>query len=282
MSIPPSSSRLALVAIAVAVAGCQPLPEPPVADEVTDGPGSSGPTFPADDGGGVGMTGPSSTTATSSTTTDGSSTGEATFGDETSVGDASVGFIISSDAIVCGAAVPPGTLAHCSWCDPFAQDCPDGEKCMPWANDGGDDWNATRCSAIEARPAQVGEACVVQDSAVSGVDDCDLGLVCAFVDPTTLEGTCVAMCGGSQADPICARGDTCLIAFDGVITLCLPACDPLLDDCALGTCVPDEDDGFVCFVAGDAIAPGEACEELHDCGPSASCQPVESTGPCGD
>ncbi|MEX1364969.1 MAG: hypothetical protein AB1Z98_17710, partial [Nannocystaceae bacterium] len=30
-------------------------------------------------------------------------------------------------------------------CSLFAQDCPDGEKCMPWANDGGDAWNATIC-----------------------------------------------------------------------------------------------------------------------------------------
>jgi hypothetical protein len=30
-------------------------------------------------------------------------------------------------------------------CDQWAQDCPPGEKCMPWANDGGSSWNATRC-----------------------------------------------------------------------------------------------------------------------------------------
>src|SRR5690606_38571371 len=34
-------------------------------------------------------------------------------------------------------------------CDVFAQDCPKGEKCMPWANDGGGSWNATTCSPVE-------------------------------------------------------------------------------------------------------------------------------------
>src|SRR5262245_15971404 len=30
-------------------------------------------------------------------------------------------------------------------CDVWAQDCPPGEKCMPWANDGGSSWNSLRC-----------------------------------------------------------------------------------------------------------------------------------------
>ena len=31
-------------------------------------------------------------------------------------------------------------------CDLWGQDCPDGEKCMPWANDGGSSWNATKAA----------------------------------------------------------------------------------------------------------------------------------------
>ena len=43
-------------------------------------------------------------------------------------------------------------------CNPFTQDCPEGEKCMPWANDGGGSWNATRCSPISDNPGEPGEA----------------------------------------------------------------------------------------------------------------------------
>ena len=34
-------------------------------------------------------------------------------------------------------------------CDIWAQNCPRGEKCMPWANDDGYGWSATRCTPID-------------------------------------------------------------------------------------------------------------------------------------
>ena len=37
-------------------------------------------------------------------------------------------------------------------CNQWVQDCPEGEKCMPWANDGGSAWNATRCRPGRRRP----------------------------------------------------------------------------------------------------------------------------------
>ena len=37
-------------------------------------------------------------------------------------------------------------------CDIWADDCPRGTKCMPWAADGGSTWNATKCSRL-ADPA---------------------------------------------------------------------------------------------------------------------------------
>ena len=49
-------------------------------------------------------------------------------------------------------------------CDIWAQDCPEGEKCSAWANDGGGAWNATRCVPVDDDPDQVGEACNVEGS----------------------------------------------------------------------------------------------------------------------
>jgi hypothetical protein len=161
-------------------------------------------------------------------------------------------------------------------CDVLAQDCPLGEKCMPWANDGGAHWNATRCSPIDSTPAQVGDACLVEGSFVSGIDECDLGLMCLHVDPEG-EGVCVAMCTGTAAMPVCeGEGTQCMIRYDGAIALCVETCDPVAGSCALGDCVPIDAGvagpvGFGCFVdTGDAM-PGEPCERPGDCGSGATC-----------
>ena len=129
-------------------------------------------------------------------------------------------------------------------CDIFAQDCPDGEKCMPWANDGGGAWNATRCTAVDDSAGQPGDECIVEGSGVSGIDSCDLGVMCWDVDPETNVGTCVAMCTGDEANPICEDpATTCTIANNGAIVLCLPTCDPLLQDCGDDQgCYPIDDE----------------------------------------
>ena len=107
-------------------------------------------------------------------------------------------------------------------CDLFAQDCPAGEKCMPWANDGGPDLNATRCSPVSPDPGAPGDPCTVEGSAVSGIDDCDIGTMCWDVDRSG-QGTCIAMCTGSADAPLCDGADAwCYMANDGAISVCLP------------------------------------------------------------
>ena len=152
-------------------------------------------------------------------------------------------------------------------CDIFAQDCPEGEKCMPWANDGGSAWNATRCSPIEDAPAQPGDECTVDGSGVSGLDNCDIGGMCWDVDPETNMGNCVAMCTGDAANPICEDPDTtCVQANGGSLNLCLPVCDPLTPACPDGqNCYPVAEE-FTCApnAAPDAL-PYDPCEFLNVC-----------------
>ncbi len=159
-------------------------------------------------------------------------------------------------------------------CDLWAQDCMDGEKCMPWANDGGNSWNASKCTPLSSLPSQAGDACTVEGSGVSGVDSCDAGLMCWNVDEEN-NGTCVPLCQGSQNNPLCDNiDDTCIVANDGFLPLCLPNCDPLSQDCQDGeACYPSEN-GFVC--APDASGPdlggyGDACEYTNACDPSLLC-----------
>jgi len=160
-------------------------------------------------------------------------------------------------------------------CDIWAQDCPVGEKCMPWANDGGNSWNATRCSVVADNPGQVGDECQVEGSGVSGIDTCDISSMCYYVDPETNIGQCVGFCQGSQANPVCDPGFVCSIVNDGVLILCRPECDPLLQDCIEGAaCLPaGGSDLFTCIIdaSGEAGATGDACEFLNACDPGLFC-----------
>jgi hypothetical protein len=190
-------------------------------------------------------------------------------------------------------------------CDLFAQDCPPGEKCAIWANDGGNAWNATKCVPIVDDPAGVGEPCHVERSGTSGIDDCDLGSMCWDVEPVTLEGVCTPLCVGDESNPYCEDPNRyCPVTGDGALLLCLLRCNPLLQDCneaqacyPVGDewiCAPDAsgelgaygdpceytnvcDPGLICLVAG-AVPPGEACEGSVGC-----CTEVcDITDPAGD
>lgn len=108
-------------------------------------------------------------------------------------------------------------------CDVWTQDCPRGQKCAPWANDGGREWNATKCVELDAQPAEVGEACTVEGSRVSGIDDCILGALCWEPDDETLRGTCVSFCEGNLDRPVCSEPRSqCWALGEGTAPLCLP------------------------------------------------------------
>jgi hypothetical protein len=159
-------------------------------------------------------------------------------------------------------------------CSVWDQDCPEGEKCMPWANDGGNSWNATRCSPVDPDPGQPGDPCTVEGSGVSGVDDCDVATMCWGVDPETNMGTCVAFCMGSENNPVCDDPTTaCSIANEGTLILCLPTCDPLLQNCMDGEGCWGIDDDFVCApdAGGEMGAYGDPCEFLNVCDPGLFC-----------
>ena len=148
-----------------------------------------------------------------------------------------------------GPSTPPGGV-----CGLATQNCPEGEKCMPWANDGGSLWNAVRCSPVENNPNGVGEPCTVDGSGVSGLDDCDLGLQCFNVDPDTNEGTCAQICGAIDGAPICPEDTFC--ATYAAARVCLAACDPLGFECPIG---------YACYPAGTFVGPDEPLPPFFTC-----------------
>ncbi|MCH9688883.1 MAG: hypothetical protein K0V04_46045 [Deltaproteobacteria bacterium] len=168
-------------------------------------------------------------------------------------------------------------------CDPYAQNCPKGEKCLPWANDGGGAWNATTCSPIVEQPHQLGEECMAIGFASAGADTCDLGLMCWGVDLMTNLGTCVAMCGGSAAAPVCEpEGTACSITNSGSVVLCLPMCSPLDQDCGANQGCYPIGGSWVC--APDASNAGggyqEVCAFINVCDPGLVCIDAASTPNC--
>ncbi|MEM6291502.1 MAG: hypothetical protein AAGA54_09565 [Myxococcota bacterium] len=185
--------------------------------------------------------------------------------------------------------VPPGFLNPTDAgssnvaCSTWLEDCPAGEKCMPYANDGGNAWNATRCVPVASEPDAVGESCTVEESGVSGFDSCEQHAMCWNIDRDTNVGTCRAFCIGNPSNPSCAQaGHACLSSADGFTPLCIPQCDPLQQDCGPQlACYPVEY-GYTC--APDASGPElgsdlSPCEFINACDAGLICAGLEVCGP---
>ncbi len=196
------------------------------------------------------------------------------------VADTGAGDSSSDDGGVAFVIPPDGGGSN--ECDPRTQDCPRGQKCTAWANDGGTFWNATRCVDVGGRGV-AGDSCTAEGSGVSGIDDCGVGFICLNTDQDGI-GTCVQFCQGDNRD--CPPGDVCAIYNDGVLPICLVGCDPLLQDCPpTQSCIDAPGGQFICFTdaSGDAGADGDPCppqDGENSCDPGLWCGP-NSNG-CAD
>lgn len=166
-------------------------------------------------------------------------------------------------------------------CDQWAQDCPVGEKCSAYADNGGSAWNNTKCVAVYEDADQPGDDCTVEGSGVSGIDSCDKGSMCWSVDPSTNKGVCVDLCDGNAEAPICESGHSCAIA-NKVLNLCLPFCDPLAQDCPNAElCIPSGQ-GFVCVfdASGEEGQVFDPCEFGNVCDQGLYCLPPSYAAEC--
>lgn len=142
--------------------------------------------------------------------------------------------------------IAPIDLPGCD-CDPFAQDCPEGEKCVPRANDRGTTWVGHKCVPISG-DGQVGEPCT-SDGVVAATDSCGAESICWGLQEIDGEliGLCTAFCAGTLDAPECMDGTSCLISQEGAFTLCIDNCDPLAPDCPEGSACEWGDYGFHCI-----------------------------------
>lgn len=243
-----------LLFIPVAVVACGPATVIPSDDSSSTGAGDSAASV-------------ETTAAATTTTAVDSSAGDPS----TTIGPVTEGNPDDDGTVFIGPSDDDGDQFEC---DIWVDDCPLGQKCMPWANDGGGSWNAWKCMPIAEDPKGLGEACTVEDSPASGIDDCAAGSMCWNVEPDTLVGECVAFCMGNEASPTC--GDLCshcAISADGVLLLCLPTCDPLAQNCNEGEgCYPVEET-FACApdVSQEDGALGDPCEFINVCDPGLFC-----------
>ncbi|MCB9705227.1 MAG: hypothetical protein H6711_25355 [Myxococcales bacterium] len=220
--------------------------------------------------------GSTSGAATSSTATTDAATSTSTSGTTSTTSSAS-GTSSTSGAEVCDPVetfgeVPSGDLPEC---DIWEQDCPPCEKCTPYANEGVSSWSDHGCAPVVARPKQFGEACTMQGSKYSGFDDCDKGLMCWNFNDEGV-GYCIGLCVGSRLEPECDYPALCATSGDGIMLICLPLCDPLLQDCPgedgcrpIGTIME-----WVCTLDAsgpDAGADGDPCEYANACDPGLLC-----------
>ena len=217
-----------------------------------------------------------------------------TSGSTSGAGDDTCGFICEGETLSdsCGLnADGPGDGLEwrCTLCDVFQQDCPEGFKCAAKAEGGGSSWNTTTCAPVTGDGAP-GNTCTAEDG-VNGVDDCRKGAMCWDVDKETHKGICVELCTGSEAAPMCSNESAfdCAVVNEGVLNLCLPRCDPLLQDCAGDDlCIPVVD-AFICVhdASGEGGQTFGACEFTNACdagllclNPSAAVECDPNAGGC--
>jgi len=160
-------------------------------------------------------------------------------------------------------------------CDNWAQDCPDGQKCIVYISGG--TWDATRCVDVTGQD-KPGDPCI-SEGAFSGVDSCIKGAMCWYLDGAG-SGICVAMCTGNSDAPKCPAPAICTIAGQGTLNLCL-GCDPLLQDCIDPTtaCYPI-DSGFSCFpdLSGEGGQANAPCSFVDACDKGLMCADVAVVG----
>lgn len=177
--------------------------------------------------------------------------------------------------------VPEDDTPSPNQCDPFAQDCEVGEKCVPYASSGGN-WDANKCVPVLG-DAKVGEPCTYSNPS-DATDSCDASSMCWNVGDVDGEpiGTCSAFCSGTPDDPMCPAASSCSISCDGSLSVCIPSCDPIVQDCLGLGCYWTGSDFMCVFAAGEGIEEGQACGFINDCKPGLICVNADNLPGCAD
>lgn len=146
-------------------------------------------------------------------------------------------------------------------CDIFEQDCEPDQHCVPQG------FVTRECVPIPLDPLADGEPC--EDG---GDAPCEEHSWCGLVDTTTGMGTCVPLCAGTRADPLCEEGTICVIDDEDIVAFCQAPCDPFSSDaCPPGLSCQATALGFGCLQNGGA-SRGDGCAQNDTCSAGLTCE----------
>jgi hypothetical protein len=174
-------------------------------------------------------------------------------------------FIIKPDGFI-------GPSVECDGVKQLDPECPAGQKCTI-----DEQVSSTHCVDVVDDPKGLYEPCTRTGAAFGDADDCDLGLLCWDVDERG-NGTCIGLCDGSFAEGCdCVDPKANLsICQECAVGLCLPGCDPLIQDCPGDElCVPSGG-AFLCVIdaSGDEGQTNDPCEFINSCDKGLVCLPI--------
>ncbi len=227
-------------------------------------------TSAGSEGEGMSSSGSGATSTTGATSTGAmTSSGQATGTTGATGSSSSEGGTESSTGSSTG-GVEPGE------CDTSLEGCNEGFKCNVFATEGNQNaLGNLGCFPLDPDAKQVDEPCQVGEDPWDGIDDCVEGAVCWNADEDG-NGTCLSLCPLMGDDYSCyyENSGTCNVCQECAVGLCIPICNPLLDDCADGQlCVPNNQEGFGCVLdAGDGQSPaGTPCDFVNACDAGTQC-----------
>jgi hypothetical protein len=226
-----------------------------------------------------GSTAGTTTTMTTMTTT-ATESGETSTSTETTIsgdGDGDGDDASTTNTINTSGSFYAGPEIDENWdfeCDPFAQDCPDGEKCVPYSSTGGV-FDANKCVPILG-DGQPGEPCDY-GGVVESTDDCAGNSFCWTNSDT---GVCIEFCQNVPDDPVCPMGLQCTIADGGSLNLCTSPCNPLMQDCSPEFACYWDNLHFSCVPTSENLALGDPCGAINDCAPGLICTDTEFLPNC--
>jgi hypothetical protein len=174
---------------------------------------------------------------------------------------------------------PPPPIDLPAPCDPWLQDCPAGEKCVPYSQNSGV-WDANKCVPVLGDGAP-GEPCT-SGGVFEATDDCDATSVCWNYQDVEGEliGTCQPLCMGTPDDPTCPNEWYCQVYGNGALTVCEFLCDPVAQDCPDGHACIFSSTAFWCAVWTQGIPAGEPCGYIYDCAMGLVCLAAEVIPGC--
>lgn len=159
------------------------------------------------------MPAPTASTSEFSTSSVGTASGD---GESTCSGSTDASVTTGDDSTSTGRGALPCEVVNGEGeefeCSTYAQDCPTGERCVPYAISGFL-WNATRCEPIAQAPIEDGEPCVDQADLS---DFCGAGSVC-------WDFVCAPLCTCDQSGTGKACPRSCRFAIIRIPSLLSPA-----------------------------------------------------------